>query len=297
MVTPRSVDGAGRFAPSPSGDLHLGNLRTAVLAWLFARSSGRRFLLRIEDIDRARARPWQTQLDDLRALGLDWDGPVEVQSEHFGRYDRALARLQQAGLVYECFCSRREIAQAVNAPHGIPGRYPGTCRDLTEAERARRRRDRTPALRLRAPVDHATVHDELLGEYTGDVDDFVLRRSDGEWAYNLAVVVDDAAQGVDQVVRGDDLLASAARQAVLVRLLGHEPPGYAHVPLVVDASGERMAKRSGGVTLALLRARGVAPRQVLGMIGRSLGIDADTLPGMLARFDPERLPREPWRVG
>ncbi|WP_028244840.1 tRNA glutamyl-Q(34) synthetase GluQRS [Pseudoclavibacter soli] len=297
MVTRDLVTGAGRFAPSPSGDLHLGNLRTAVLAWLFARSSGRRFLLRIEDVDRARARPWHTQLDDLRLLGLDWDGPIEVQSEHFDRYERALTQLQQAGLVYECFCSRREIAQAVSAPHGIPGRYPGTCRSLSEAERAECRRHRQPALRLRAPVDHATVHDELSGDYTGDVDDFVLRRSDGEWAYNLAVVVDDAAQGVDQVVRGDDLLSSAPRQAVLAQLLGYEPPRYAHVPLVVDASGERMAKRSGGLTLACLRARGVTPPQVLGMIARSLHIDADTLPDLLAHFDPEQLPRQPWQVG
>ncbi|MCD7102180.1 tRNA glutamyl-Q(34) synthetase GluQRS [Pseudoclavibacter sp. 13-3] len=303
--------GCGRYAPSPSGDLHIGNLRTAVLAWLFARSTARRFVLRVEDLDRQRARDPQSQIDDLRSLGLDWDGPISVQSEHLDRFDDALADLQRRGLVYECFCTRREIAEAVRAPHGIPGQYPGTCRHLSDAERARRRRERPPALRLRTGTAAETVHDLLHGHFTGAVDDLVLRRADGAYAYNFAVVVDDAWSGVDQVVRGDDLLASAPRQAVLARMLGWRPPEYAHVPLVVGAAGHRLAKRDGAVTLRQLEAAGHPTTAVLGWIARSLGsaVDVDDaadspehapeppvglLRRMLETFDPTALPLEPW---
>lgn len=215
---------AGRFAPSPSADLHIGNLRTAVLAWLFARSTGRRFLMRVEDLDyRTDSDIAARQLVDLAALGLTWDGPAEYQSAHRDRYDGVIDGLVDAGMVYECYCSRKDIAQAPRAPHAPQGAYPGICRDLTDAERDARRREtgRPPALRLRTEVITYTVTDLLHGAHTGIVDDFVVRRGDGVPAYNLAVVVDDAAAGVDQVVRGDDLLSSSPRQAYLARLLGY----------------------------------------------------------------------------
>lgn len=282
---------AGRFAPSPSADLHIGNLRTAILAWLFARSTGRRFLMRVDDLDdRTFADVGQRQLADLAAIGLTWD-LVEWQSEHPERYDAAIAELDGRGLLYECYCSRRDIAQAPRAPHAPQGAYPGTCRDLTDAERAARRAEtgRPPALRLRTDAIVHTVHDVLHGEYTGIVDDFVVRRGDGVPAYNLAVVVDDASQGVDQVVRGDDLLPSSPRQAYLARMLGHPEPIYAHVPLVLNEDGARLAKRDGAVTLAEI---GVA--KALAQISESLGWRARDIEGMLAEFDPQRLPRQPW---
>ncbi|BBY26451.1 tRNA glutamyl-Q(34) synthetase GluQRS [Mycolicibacterium sediminis] len=282
---------AGRFAPSPSADLHVGNLRTAALAWLFARSTGRRFLVRVEDLDdRARTEFATRQLDDLAAIGVTWDEPPEHQTDHEERYLAVVDRLTDRGLVFECFCTRRDIQQAPRAPHAPEGAYPGTCRELTPAQRAERAASgRPPALRLRSDVDAFTVTDLLHGEYTGVVDDFVLRRGDGVPAYNLAVVVDDAAQGVDQVVRGDDLLASSPRQAYLATLLGHLPPTYAHVPLVVNGEGKRLAKRDGAVTLAEVGVPGV-----MGRIAASLGYSAVTLDGMLSEFEPGRLPREPW---
>jgi glutamyl-tRNA synthetase len=301
--------GAGRFAPSPTGDLHLGNLRTALLAWLFARSTGRRFLIRVEDLDRVRLRSAARQLSDLAAIGLTWDGEPVFQSQRYDRYDAALAALAARGLTYECYCSRREIAEAASAPQQAipsagekpPNAYPGTCRSLTEAERAvRRSAGRPAAIRLRAREASYTVVDELAGEVTGAVDDFVLRRGDGTPAYNLAVVVDDAAQEVDQVVRGDDLLSSAPRQAFLAHLLGHPQPRYAHVPLVLGPTGRRLAKRDGAVTLADLAAQGWSPIRVLTLIASSLGLaepgDSATPEDLLARFDPAALPRTPWTL-
>jgi len=282
---------AGRFAPSPSADLHIGNLRTAVLAWLFARSSGRRFLLRVEDLDdRTSPDTARRQVADLAAIGITWDEPPEYQTAHEQRYHAVIDQLTARGRTFECFCSRRDILQAPRAPHAPEGAYPGTCLALTDDERAERRATgRPPALRLRSDVDEFTVTDALHGEYTGIVDDFVLRRGDGVPAYNLAVVVDDAAQGVDQVVRGDDLLSSSPRQAYLASLLGHAVPEYAHVPLVLNAEGKRLAKRDGAVTLAEL---GV--EQALTLIAGSLGYSAKSVGGMLAEFDPVRLPRGPW---
>jgi len=282
---------SGRFAPSPSGDLHVGNLRTALLAWLFARSTGRQFLMRIEDLDRVRPGAEQQQLDDLRSLGLDWDGEIVRQSERRTLYADAIDRLTAVGRVYPCFCSRREIREAPSAPHAPRGSYPGTCRDLTDAKRARRSAERPAALRLRTDVDEWTITDALHGIYTGTVDDVVLQRNDGVPAYNLAVVVDDAEQGIDQVVRGGDLLTSAPRQAYLAMLLGQEPPTYAHVALALNASGDRLAKRDGAVTRAELEAHGV---DVLDLIADSLGLAGETPTEMLTTFDPERLPREPW---
>jgi glutamyl-tRNA synthetase len=283
--------GAGRFAPSPSADLHIGNLRTAVLAWLFARSTGRRFLIRVEDLDdRTFDDVAERQLRDLEAIGVTSDEPPEYQTAHTQRYDAVIDSLVQRDLVFECYCSRKDILSAPRAPHAPEGAYPGTCRNLTDAERAERRASgRPPALRLRSDVHEFTVTDVLYGTYTGVVDDLVLRRGDGVPAYNLAVVVDDAAQGVDQVVRGDDLLPSSPRQAYLATLLGYPVPEYAHVPLVLNPEGKRLAKRDGAVTLSEIGVES-ALRQIAG----SLGFTGSTVQEMLAEFDPAQLPREPW---
>ena len=295
---------AGRYAPSPSGDLHFGNLRTAVLAWLFARQTGRHFYLRVEDIDseRSSAESAQRQIADLEALGLDFDPPVLYQHERGTAYAQALDQLD----TYECYCTRRDIREAASAPHAQPGMYPGTCRDLTEKQRALRRSElaaqgRLPAIRLRAHATEWTVQDYYRGEFTGPVDDVILKRGGrtdqaqaGDWAYNLAVVVDDGYQGVDQVVRGDDLLASASAQAYLADQLGLVQPIYIHVPLVVGPEGRRLAKRDGAVTLREMMAHASAA-DVVEKIAESLGYvgisDAQTL---LERFDPERLPRDAW---
>ena len=297
---------AGRFAPSPTGELHLGNLRTALVAWLAARADGRAFVVRMEDLDRVTSavEHEQQQLDDLAALGLDWDGEVVRQSERFDRYRAEIERLRYAGRVYECFCTRREIRReieaAASAPHvHLPdGAYPGTCRHLTDGERDERRESgRRPALRLRTDGEVFTIHDRLAGEFTGAVDDLVLARADGVPAYNLAVVIDDIAQGVTQVVRADDLLSSTPRQVLLHRLLGADPPEYLHVPLVLGADGERLAKRHGAVTLRELRDTGWSSRDVVALLARSLGLatsgESPTADRLIDRFDPEVLPRQP----
>lgn len=289
-------NGAGRFAPSPSGRLHVGNLRTALLAWLFARSTNRRFLLRVEDLDRVRAGAEADQLAELASLGLVSDLPVVRQSERTHRYAEALEDLLRRGLAYECFCTRRDIAEAASAPHARPGFYPGTCRGLDEEDRARRRTERPSALRLRSEVEAWSVEDVLAGHVSAPVDDIVLRRNDGVIAYNLAVVVDDAAQGIDQVVRGDDLLESAPRQAYLAFSLGYAVPAYAHVPLAVSADGRRLAKRDGAVTLEDLAGLGWSASAVLDVILASLNLPAGSLEAALAAFDPGRLPLGPWVV-
>ncbi|MHA7223234.1 tRNA glutamyl-Q(34) synthetase GluQRS [Arthrobacter sp. RHLT1-20] len=285
---------AGRFAPSPSGELHVGNLRTAILAWLFARSTGRRFLLRVEDLDRVRSGAEADQLRDLAAIGVTWDGAVVRQSDREPRYAEATERLTAAGLTYACFCTRREIQEAPSAPHTPQGAYPGTCRNLSVAERDAKRAIRPAAIRLRADVTEATVQDVLHGSYTGVVDDFVIRRNDGVAAYNLAVVVDDAAQGIDQVVRGDDLLPSTPRQAYLASILNMPVPEYVHVPLVLNADGARLAKRDGAVTLTDLAVAGVPADEVRDLLLASLGLPAGRLEHALAVFDPAALPRESW---
>ena len=262
-----------------------------MLAWLFARSTGRRFLIRVEDLDdRTHDDIAGRQIADLAAIGLTWDEQPEWQSAHRDRYDAVVDDLAGRGLVYECFCSRKEILGAPRAPHAPEGAYPGTCLHLTDEQRAARRAEgRSPALRLRADVGEYTVTDLLHGEYTGLVDDFVLRRGDGVAAYNLAVVVDDAHSGIDQVVRGDDLLPSSPRQAYLAALLGYAQPVYAHVPLVLNEEGKRLAKRDGAVTLSELGAE-----RTFALITESLGTPASDAAELLAKFDPDRLPRAPW---
>lgn len=302
-TAPTSGDdrGAGRFAPSPSGDLHIGNLRTALLAWLFARTTGRRFLLRMEDLDRVAAGAEARQIHDLAALGIDWDPPVIRQTDRLDVYRDVVDELVRTGSTFECFCTRREILEAPSAPHAPQGAYPGTCRDLTDTQRAERRAGgRPPAVRIRSDITAFTVTDLLHGEYTGMVDDFVICRNDGTPAYNLAVVVDDAASGIDQVVRGDDLLSSAPRQAYLATILGHIPPVYAHVPMVLNRSNIRLSKRDGAVTMADLGERGISASQVLSRMAHSLDLgDAGepvTVDVLLQRFSPTSLPRQPWIV-
>ncbi len=347
--------GAGRYAPSPSGDLHLGNFRTAVLAWLFAKHEGREFRMRIDDIDAQRSseESAKQQLRDLATMGIGYEGRLWRQQECWSEYEKALEALRVRGLVYECYCSRKDIAEAVRAPHAAPGAYPGTCRELGESERAAKRaelaaRGRVPALRLRAGVDEWEVRERFAvggGVYRGAVDDMVLRRGgnapkgagagvgagapDGggaarpgvgasaggaaaggqvnrDYAYNLAVVVDDALAGVGQVVRGDDLLSSAPRQAYLAHLLGLPPVEYVHVPLVLGPDGKRLAKRDGAVTLRDFPggAQGML-RWIADSLGEAVDVSAVEAAGaggitpadMLRNFRPELLPREPvtWR--
>lgn len=293
----------GRFAPSPSGPLHLGNLRTALLAWLFARSAGSEFLLRIEDLDPARSRPEHEagQLADLHAIGVDWDGEPVRQSERTELYRAAVARLEDAGSVYPCWCTRAEIRTAAEAPHGpLPGgAYPGTCRRLTATERSERERiaGRPPSLRLDAGATPVAFDDRIHGPVDGAVDDFVLWRWDDTPAYNLAVVVDDADQEIGEVVRGDDLLDTTPRQVLLQRALGLPTPAYAHVPLVLATNGERLAKRHGAVTLADRAALGETTADVVAWMATSLSLaeagEKPTSADLVHRFDPANLPREP----
>jgi glutamyl-tRNA synthetase len=301
----------GRFAPSPSGPMHLGNLRTALLAWLFARSAGSRFLLRVEDLDAASCREQHVEAHqrDLMTLGLAWDGAVVRQSARRDRYEDALARLEELGLLYPCYCTRREVLEAAQAPHDhLPeGAYPGTCRGLTGVERAEREAaGRLPAWRLRTSGEVVGFVDRVAGPYEGVLDDFVVRRRDGTPAYNLAVVVDDADQGIEEVVRGDDLVPTTPRQIHLAGLLGLPVPTYAHVPLVLGADGERLAKRHVATSLDDRLARGEMATHVLALLGGSLGLDLpegwergdveDLLAVLVEQFDPERLPRGPWTL-
>jgi glutamyl-tRNA synthetase len=291
---------SGRFAPSPTGTLHVGNLRTALVAWIAARSSGRDFTVRIEDLDRANSSVLheRSQLRDLRALGLEFSNDVVRQSERFAEYEKAISHLTDHGLTYPCYCTRREIRESASAPHGdLPeGAYPGTCRDLSLAERrVREDAGRPPAIRLRTNEERYRFRDLLVGEVEGGVDDVVLRRNDGVPAYNLAVVVDDAWQGIDQVVRGDDLLMSTPRQMHLQRLLGLPHPEYGHVPLVLGHDGERLAKRHGAVTLEDLSEMSEDPAAVRTELLASLGLSTD--PVEAARgFDWATIRRSPWMI-
>jgi glutamyl-tRNA synthetase len=281
----------GRYAPSPTGDLHLGNLRTALLAWLFARAASGRFVLRVEDLDLPRVRPGATHrmLDDLRWLGLTWDegpdcgGPYApyVQSERLDIYRAYLQRLSDAGLVYPCYCSRAEIAQAASAPQQGAEEgpcYPGTCRHLTEARRRQyEAAGRRPSLRFRVDDERVVAFTDLIAGPTTQhvqqaVGDFIVLRSDGIFAYQFAVVVDDALMHINQVVRGADLLSSTARQILLYEALGFPVPKFAHVPLMFDAEGKRMAKRDQSAGLAPLRASGLTPEQITGQLAASCGL-------------------------
>ena len=282
-----------RYAPSPTSDLHLGNLRTALAGWLLTHRARGSWRLRVEDLDVARVRAAEgaaaRQLRDLKDLGMAWDGEPVTQSERMEAYRDALTRLRER--TYECFCTRREIEQAASAPHNDGYRpYPGTCARLSAAERSRRREERPAAIRVRAENAVFTVTDRFSGEVTATVDDFVLVRGDGVPAYNLASVVDDMYQGVTQVTRGADLLSSAPRQAWLTTQLGGQPPAYAHIGLVTNDRGTRLAKRDGAVTLADLQAQGWRTSDVLAELTASLGLGRHTTPHEALDAMPRLLP-------
>ncbi|MFL5307993.1 MAG: tRNA glutamyl-Q(34) synthetase GluQRS [Polyangia bacterium] len=305
----------GRFAPSPTGLLHLGNARTALLAWVDARARGGAFVMRVEDLDRARVHPGAEaqQLDDLRWLGIDWDegpdrgGPFAPyrQSERTARYDAAIDQLLASGRAFLCACSRADVARAATAPHDGEAeqepRYPGTCRDRAPAEvRARAEgQGRAPAVRFAGRAEPIGFADEVYGPTESDpggVDDFVLRRADGTAAYQLAVVVDDAAMGITRVVRGADLLRSTPRQIALGRALALPIPAFAHVPLVVTPGGERLAKRTRPTSLKTLRDRGVPAARIVGLLAASAGLgggEPREAKDLIAAFDLARVPREP----
>ena len=300
----KNVHVIGRFAPSPTGPLHIGNLRTAVIACLCARQQDGELLLRFEDLDRANSKSEHEvqQINELAQLGITFGPNVIRQSERFDLYRDVVEQLGQQDLVYSCYCTRREILESTQAPHGpsIEGAYAGTCRNLSASDRSEREQSgRPPAWRLRSNNEEYIVDDVVTGPTPTVIDDMVLLRNDGVPAYNLAVVVDDAEQGVTQVVRGDDLLLGTGRHLHLQKLLGYSTPQYVHVPLVVGPDGERLAKRHGAVTLEDLNQRGIDAREVLGELARSIGIDVDRPNGvseLLAGFSLDQLPRSPWTI-
>ena len=283
-----------RFAPSPTGKMHLGHARTALVTWLQARKRGGRIVMRIEDIDRPRVVPGAADeiCRDHEWLGLDWDeGPV-FQSSRDEAYEKALGQLQSSGFLYPCTCSRKEIAEVASAPHGEEGpRYPGTCRSGVSKP------GRSPALRFVFHEPSPAFEDALRGSYAeGQVrGDFVVRRADGIWAYQLAVVVDDAEAGVSEVIRGADLLSSTPRQIALYRALGYPVPRFAHVGLVVDAEGTRLSKRHGATAIGALREAGRSAEEVTGQLACSLGLTATSAPisveELVSSFELTQIPR------
>ena len=294
---------AGRYAPSPSGRMHLGNLLCCLLAWLSAKSKGGQVLLRIEDLDAARCprRYADAIVDDLAWLGLAADGPQPpvYQSERAAVYQQFYDRLAAKGLVYPCFCSRSQL-HAASAPHRSDGQvvYPGTCRGLTPEEIAEKARRKAPAWRVRVPDEEIAFTDGHLGPYAEnlarDCGDFYLRRADGVFAYQLAVVVDDALMGVTEVVRGADLLSSTPRQLWLYRELGLQAPQFYHLPLLLDHEGRRLSKRDGDQSLENLRAR-YTPQEIVGRLAFACGLQDAPRPAapqdLVESFDWARVPR------
>ena len=291
----------GRVAPTPSGRMHLGNAFTALLAWLSARSQGGRIVLRIEDLDPARCRPaYARQLrEDLTWLGLDWDQEMPPQSARSAVYAEYFDQLDRRGLLYPCYCSRGQL-HAASAPHASDGRviYAGACRDLTPAQRAEIHK--APAWRIRVPDETIPFSDRVFGPTAQNLQkecgDFILRRADGVYAYQLAVVCDDALAGVTEVVRGCDLLPATPPQLYLMRLLGFPAPRYAHVPLLTDETGRRLSKRDGDLDFAALRQRWRAP-QLTGYLACAAGLlpapEPVTPAELIAEFDWQRIPRRP----
>ena len=301
-MSQKTTPPTGRFAPSPSGRMHMGNLWSCLLAWLSARSAGGRMVLRLEDLDPDRCRPEYCDqvMRDLEWLGLDWDGAPVYQSRRTGAYAAAFRALEEQGLVYPCFCTRAERL-AASAPHRSDGVtvYDGRCARLSPAEREAMSRTRRPAWRVRVPEREVAFSDLLQGEYreelSRDCGDFILRRSDGVYAYQLAVVVDDAMMGVTQVVRGSDLLSSTPRQLWLQERLSLPHPEYGHLPLLLAPDGRRLAKRDRDLELGQLQERYTAP-QLVGLLAHAAGL-IDRPEGITPRelvplFSWDRLPRE-----
>jgi glutamyl-tRNA synthetase len=295
----------GRFAPSPSGRMHLGNVFSALIAWLSARSQNGRMVLRIEDLDERTRNPENTRLliEDLEWLGLDWDGDIVYQSRREDLYAQALDRLDNAGLIYPCFCSRQEL-HAASAPHASDGTYvyQGTCRGLDTSEIALRSKRRSPAMRLIVPASddpagNIVFTDKAFGKVAEnlgeDCGDFLVRRSDGVYAYQLAVVVDDADMGVTEVVRGVDLLHSSARQRYLQRILGLPNVEYGHVPLLVAPDGRRLSKRDADLDMGALRAKGIEPQAIIGGLASLVNMaepgEHVTPPDLVKRFSWSKL--------
>jgi len=297
----------GRLAPSPTGVLHLGNARTFLLAWLSARARAGTLLLRIEDIDgpRVKAGAAEQTIEDLRWLGLDWDGEVFAQSSRRMLYRAAAQRLVDAGVAYPCVCTRKEVDEAASAPHeGDPADgpiYPGTCRGrFASLEQAVAQTGRQAALRFRVDVDRVPFVDGFRGEQAGAIrGDFVIQKRDGDPAYQLAVVVDDAAQEVNEVLRADDLLPSTPRQLLLYRALGLREPEFVHVPLVIGQDGLRLAKRHGDTSLRFFRQQGVTAEDLCGYLAVLCGLRHERSPctphDLLADFDLHKLPPTPTR--
>ena len=296
----------GRFAPTPSGRLHLGNILCAMLAYLSARSKGGRFLLRIEDVDIPRCpRSLARQcIDDLRWLGFTWDEEPLFQSDRGNIYQTALDRLAEDGRTYPCFCTRAQL-MSLAAPNlgDTQVIYQRTCAHLTPEEAALRALTRAPATRLRVPDEDVSFVDGLFGLQTENLErdcgDFILRRSDGLYGYQLAVVVDDALQGVTEVVRGRDILSATPRQLYLQRLLGYEAPSYIHIPLLVDHQGRRLAKRDKDLDLTALAKR-FTPEDILGMLAFSAGLLDEvhpvTLEDLIPLFDWQKVNKEDLRL-
>ncbi len=305
----------GRLAPSPTGRLHLGHARTFLLAWLAARSGGGRLILRVEDIDASRVRPGMVKaaMEDLRWIGLDWDEGPDVggphapyeQSRRLDDYATALERLKQSEQVYPCTCTRAEIARFASAPHSEEEgpSYPGLCAHRCAAD-CEALGDRPFAWRFRVPSREVSWEDLYRGPCRLDPakvgGDFLLGRSGGSPSYQLAVVCDDAAMGVNQVIRGDDLVTSTPRQILLFRALGWDVPGFGHVPLAVTLEGRRLAKREQSIKLTTLRQQGVNPADLVGWIARSCGWRDSAEPSnpgqLLGEVDPFAIPTQPWVV-
>ena len=302
-------DVVGRLAPSPTGRLHLGHARSFLLAWWSARRAGGRIALRIEDLDGTRVKPGATDLvlEDLEWLGLDWDGEPLLQSTRIEAHAAALQRLTLEGKAYPCVCTRREIEDAASAPHADDGetRYPGTCRGLYGTlEEARAATGREAALRLVVREGPVTFEDRYRGpvsvDVASEVGDFVIGRKDGVAAYQFATPFDDDAQGVTEVVRGDDLLSSAARQALVLEALGRPMPAQVHVALVHDAEGRRLAKRAGALSLQELRNAGISPASISAWAAStapSLSSPSPSSPGPPSSSPPPSAPQEPVRLG
>ncbi|MCA9839888.1 MAG: tRNA glutamyl-Q(34) synthetase GluQRS [Trueperaceae bacterium] len=301
----------GRYAPSPTGYLHLGNVRTALVAYLQARQAGSSFVLRIEDLDSARSRPdyIRANMTELQYLGIDWDegpdvkGPYKpyIQSERHDFYEEALKTLVESGQVFECFLSRKELRDLASAPHGQMPIYGQAERALNEKLKAQKKLEgKTPSLRFRVEQVLVSFNDGFMGEQSFEVSDFIVRRADGEWAYQLAVVVDDALMKIEEVVRGEDLLESTAAQLILYKALGYKAPTFFHVPLLIDETGERMSKRKGSLTVTALREVGVKAERILGFLAYSLDLHDKLEPLSMAElkelYQADKLKKEAFKL-
>ena len=305
----------GRYAPSPTGHLHLGNARTALLAYWQTRAQNGQFIMRAEDLDSQRSRPEfiRANLEELRWLGLSWDegpdtgGPYAPyrQSERFRLYEAALETLQASGHLFTCYLSRKDLQGVASAPHGAGSVYGAAQRKLNEQVKPQKQQGgKAPSLRFLVKPQTLSFDDKVSGNVTlnpaHDIGDFVVRRADGEWAYQLAVVVDDIAMNITHVLRGDDLLPSTGAQLLLYEALRAEPPVFAHVPLLLEVDGSRLAKRKGSLTLTALKKANVKPERVVGLLAFTLGLTEDLVEAraddFTEAFDLSLICKEPFRL-